>query len=816
MVADFRADLQQPLEEDQLNMALDTYKPDKAKGTDGWSTALLTLLGCDARQDLLRLFRRCEHEGMWPMCWMASLAKFIPKPDGGERPILLMNLFYRLWVKARGCDLVEWEAEHGSPFDRAIRGSAALRAALSRAMRMEAAVASGKEAAVVMVDCEKFYDNVSLYHLIALAREVKYPRLLLSMGVLRYLSPRFCSAQGHASGAVAIYGTIAPGCGQAVGMTRPLLHGILDWAGKADPAATLEAFVDDLVLVVVTPSVTRVAGATVRMGRTLWEKLGAIGCVVSKAKSQVVCSSKAMQGELQRHMGADRWQVKVHTAAKDLGVDMAAGRKRVVVRVVRARLSALQRRVVKIRRMARVSHRARSLYHQAQPQATWGQEVMGLSPSMLQARRRCAIRSTGLNTTGMSTTNTLACVHGWRKDPASTTLLSQVVAWVEAWRADPRLRREVRDAWPTVVAAVEGPRPWTRVKGPAAALVLTMRRYGWEAIAPDVWVDPRGSHWQLTEQCMNMDLFLDELARDIDAVLWTRASDHWQGMGLQFGGPDQWALQRALSRAKRKDMKIYNMMVKVAGKGCWTRQRCHEQLASRPSPLCPRCGEAAETDFHRWWECPANKELSTNDPEAFSTRVVMHAYRYGSEFPCLAARGLLPVALTTPPPPAEANDGVFAPELATGVRRTWTRIRDAFTDGSGGRHSADPRLRRCGWGFVVLPPPPGWGSEDEGDDLHTGFFECDEEVDAVSVVEFAGHGALGGGVQRVGRAELVAVTQLISTTAGPMKVHVDYKAIVAGYAKGPSKQHRRGWLIFGSIFGMPLLPGRGRSGIGHC
>ena len=156
VVADFRADLQQPLEEDQLNMALDTYKPDKAKGTDGWSTALLTLLGCDARQDLLRLFRRCEHEGMWPMCWMASLAKFIPKPDGGERPILLMNLFYRLWVKARGCDLVEWEAEHGSPFDRAIRGSAALRAALSRAMRMEAAVASGKEAAVGMVDCEKF------------------------------------------------------------------------------------------------------------------------------------------------------------------------------------------------------------------------------------------------------------------------------------------------------------------------------------------------------------------------------------------------------------------------------------------------------------------------------------------------------------------------------------------------------------------------------------------------------------------------------------------------------------------------------------
>ena len=173
----------------------------------------------------------------------------------------------------------------------------------------------------------------------------------------------------------------------------------------------------------------------------------------------------------------------MHVQAKDLGVDIAAGRRR-TVRVLRARFSTFQRRVVRIRRMARASHRARALYHQAQPQATWGQEVMGLSPTMLQALRRCAMRATGLNLAGMSTTATLACVHGWRKDPASTTVLSQVVAWVNAWRADPRLRHEVQKAWPSVVADLDGPRPWTRVKGPAAALVLTMRRYGWEASRP--------------------------------------------------------------------------------------------------------------------------------------------------------------------------------------------------------------------------------------------------------------------------------------------------------------------------------------------
>ena len=605
------------------------------------------------------------------------------------------------------------------------------------------------------------------------------------MGVLQYLSPRFCSAGGHASEAVEIFGTIAPGCGQAVSMTRPLLHAILDWAGKADPLATLEAFVDDLVLAVVAPTTKRVAATTVTMGRTLWQRLAAIGCVVSRSKSQVVCSSKDMQRALQQRMDGDLWRVQVHMRARDLGVDMGAGRQR-TVRILRTRFSKFQKRVARLRRMARASHRARALYHQAQPQATWGQEVMGLSPTMLQALRRSAVRATGLNIVGMSTTATLACVHGWRKDPASTTALSQIVAWVDVWRADPRLRREVQEAWPSILAYLEGTRPWTRAKGPAAALVLMMRSYGWEVVAPDLWIDPRGGRWQPTEQALNMDMFLDDFAQDIEAVLWTKAAVHWQGQGLQNGGPDQWTLQRVLSRARSQDMKAYNLMVKIAGGGCWTKQRCHDQLACKPCPLCPRCREAAETDFHRWWECPANQELKIHDPEAFSTAVSMLAFRYASEFPCWVARGLLPASLTTPPPPADIMEGTFSPS-PTGTRKTWTCVQEAFTDGSGGQHSADPRLRRCGWGFVVLAPPPGWTTDAEDDGESGGFIECEDDDDGGKVtVYFAGYGALVGAVQRVGRAELVAVTQLLATTAGPMKVWVDYQAVVDGFTRGPT------------------------------
>ena len=275
---------------------------------------------------------------------------------------------------------------------------------------MESAVASGQHAVVVMVDCEKFYDNVNLSHLIALAREVHYPRLLLLMGILQYLSPRFCVAGGHGSEAIAVYGSIAPGCGQAVGMTRPLLHSILAWAGQASPLATLEAYVDDLVLAVIAPSVGAVASTAVRLGKVLWRRLREIVCVVSRPKSQALCSSNEMEKALKDMMVSESWVVKVAAEGKDLGMDIAAGRRR-CVRTQKARFGKFHKRVQRIRRLARASPRALPLYLQAQPQATWGQEVMGLAPSRLQELRREALRATGLNTKGMCTTTTR--VHVW-------------------------------------------------------------------------------------------------------------------------------------------------------------------------------------------------------------------------------------------------------------------------------------------------------------------------------------------------------------------------------------------------------------------
>ena len=108
-------------------------------------------------------------------------------------------------------------------------------------------------------------------------------------------------------------------------------------------------------------------------------------------------------------------------------------------------------------------------------------------------------------------------------------------------------------------------------------------------------------------------------------------------------------------------------MVRILAGWLWCGQRRQEQLATKPPGTCSRCDEGVlETDFHRCWECKANSELKDRDPEAFSAEVVLHAFRYASQFPALVSRGVLPAELTATPAPSDTPRAQFRPPLREG------------------------------------------------------------------------------------------------------------------------------------------------------
>eukprot|EP00959_Pyramimonas_sp_CCMP1952_P047015 981440-Pyramimonas_sp.AAC.1 len=83
------------------------------------------------------------------------------------------------------------------------------------------------------------------------------------------------------------------------------------------------------------------------------------------------------------------------------------------------------------------------------------------------------------------------------------------------------------------------------------------------------------------------------------------------------------------------------------------------------------------------------------------------------------------------------------------------------TDGSGGEHGRDWRLRRCGWSVVHLDP----------DSLEVRGVLCGTLP------------TVGMCVQSSPRAELFALHQLLVYTEGPIHVYIDYQPIVAAFRR---------------------------------
>ena len=76
------------------------------------------------------LLNHIEKRGTWPRYILYNLVVLMGKPTGGTRPIALMPMLYRVWIKVRRPHISRWEKYHAGPLDAAIRGSSALRAAI--------------------------------------------------------------------------------------------------------------------------------------------------------------------------------------------------------------------------------------------------------------------------------------------------------------------------------------------------------------------------------------------------------------------------------------------------------------------------------------------------------------------------------------------------------------------------------------------------------------------------------------------------------------------------------------------------------------
>ncbi len=375
-------------------------------------------------------------------------------------------------------------------------------AAWQHAFRAELAADSGATFAALLLDLEKCFELVPHHLLAEEAGKIGYPLQLLRLSIATYSLPRVLSADGAFSSVVVAERGIAAGSGMATTELRVLLLRLLDGVRAACPQVKLTAYVDDLA-VEATRTQREAAGAVTGAGRMLCNGLTGLGLRLSRAGK---CVAMATAASTAADIAADLadFGVKAAERAKILGSGAGAGVRRNAA-VQQKRWVALLARLGRFATLLRQQISVARLFRTGVTAAfTYGDDIVGVSPSVLETRRRVVASAVANSAAGRSVDATLAFADDnqhQRLDPAYTAHAMPLVRWAEAvwcrWQKPSVLRAAVAKAAAKLArAGCE----WMCVTGPSSAVVATAARIGWATdgltfttdlgITLDLLVDP--------------------------------------------------------------------------------------------------------------------------------------------------------------------------------------------------------------------------------------------------------------------------------------------------------------------------------------
>ncbi len=371
------------LDEDQLEAGLRCFKARIGLGVDQQNPRWWRGLPQGALGALLAVLQRAERVLAWPTPLQLNLAQLIFKDEAADRPITLTQGLYRLWTRCRRKDVAAWSAERAGHWDRAVAGSAPLRAALLRQVRLEMATAQGFSWIELLWDLTKFYAFVSLDAVARIGVQQDYPLVCLVLGLQMAAAPRRIRAEQSISDVIFPTRSLAAGCGQAVDYSRLALWEVLEDLHLRYRPLQLSSWVDDLGHQEVgheRVATTRAISVAVDLVRGLRSQ----GFVMS-SKSLLLASTRRTGLKVQAALREADIEVQLVQTARDLGVDGHARRRSTVVMQGRLKKAGIKSRV--IQHVVKLDRQARILCRTGFRPTLWGLEAQGLAPSTLKRLR---------------------------------------------------------------------------------------------------------------------------------------------------------------------------------------------------------------------------------------------------------------------------------------------------------------------------------------------------------------------------------------------------------------------------------------------
>ncbi|CAE7368406.1 unnamed protein product [Symbiodinium natans] len=342
----------------------------------------------------------------------------------------------------------------------------------------------------VLLDLKAFYENVSHHTFVAQALALEVPPLILNAAISLYSAPRWISAEKCISGPIKPTKGLVAGCPFAPGLSKIPFDSILRPAWNTGLAKTIDLYVDDTSFDTEAASPELAARRAAQLYKAVVGGLEQAGLPISIGKTAFVCSSRKVEAALKGYLPASE---QIKDAAKDLGIDCTAGRRRRIP-----------------------VHRKR-----------FGKGV-----------RRMSLGSVDL---------TIDHAAPKRPDPAYTIISQHFKAIHRLLCFIPdRQKQHFEDILPDMwMEYQQAENPWKRAAGPVGALLCYLVDLGWTPVSASAWKCPEDT-CQITTK-VGMHHLLCSLALETDRWRHTRIAQQ-DSLSPLLTGIDWHPLKKLRSR----------------------------------------------------------------------------------------------------------------------------------------------------------------------------------------------------------------------------------------------------------------------------
>jgi hypothetical protein len=563
----------------------------------------------------------------------------------------------------------------------------------TRAVAAEYANCTAQAAAAWFLDLAKAYEHLRHDCLRLKAEETGFSLLLLEFLLGLYGMRRSIVVDGVSTGFVRARRSVVPGCSFADVLMRLYMLTPMDALAQAWPSLMLAVVVDDVQGMVVGRRAA-VANTSARAYRQARAALEAIGLTLSDKKLVFMTNDNEVANIVARLCPQ---LARAGTAtARNLGIDFAIGKRRLIAAVRANRLKMVRKRALKTRKLKRAGASVRKLVSQSlNPAGTYGVGNTGATLDEVARMRTAAHIAMVKRPGGRSATIDLQLAGPQPRniDPGIRMLSEPIPVLANAlWENWLPRHMILRVAATARGKALANEGSWRGVVHPVAAALTSAVRLGWQ-LGEDLvsFVSRDGHNLHILRQCPNTVRAVAQL--DAQRYLLEKATARAPHLASITHVPYIEPL-RALANGRNSlewTPKHQGMLRAITANAMWPQQRLF-QTGAVDDPDCKACG-AVGTTWHRHLECPASAPFR----ESYGLGTL--AQQEGTyKFPALWTHGLIVDPTVWLPLPAIAFEWKWI------VQPVSNRLDGpAWGDGST-KHQDQIRQARSGWGVAQVVP----------------------------------------------------------------------------------------------------------------